>query len=180
VILCTGWKDGFSPYSPELRGELGLPSPVDRGGSWAKLDAEANARVDELLPNLTSIPHETPQSVEHKETAHRPWRLYRRLVSPSLADAGDRSVLVLGQIHSVYTPLVAELQALWGSAFLLGHIDMPSVEKMKQEVAVWNAWTAKRYLAQGRRHAYSIYDYLAVSSWPPSRRIKDGMLTRLV
>lgn len=164
VLLCTGWKDGLSTFDSKLRAEIGLPSAADLDQSWLKLDAEADAKVDELLPNLQSIPHDTPQSVEHKESEHRPWRLYRRLVSPAMANAQDRSLFIAGQIHSVYTPLVAEMQALWGSAFLLDQIPIPSMEVMRQEIALWNSWTAKRYLAQGRKHAYSIYDYLAVSA----------------
>ena len=79
-----------------------------------------------------------------------------------MAAEGDRSIYFPGLIHSVYTPLVAELQALWGVAFMLGRLDVPDQAAMEQEVAVWNAWTRKRYLEQGRKHAYAIYDYLAV------------------
>lgn len=116
--------------------------------------------MNSLLPILQS-----PPDTVRRSTERRPWRLYRRLISPNLTEAGDRSVIFPGQIHSVYTPLVAELQALWGIAFMLGWIDVPQREEQELEIATWNAWTRKRYLEQGRKHAYSIYDYLAVSSF---------------
>ena len=80
-----------------------------------------------------------------------------------MSASGDRSIFFPGQIHSVFTPLVAELQALWGVAFLLGRFDPPDQHTMEEEIALWNAWTEKRYLEQGKKHAYSIYDYLTVS-----------------
>lgn len=163
VVLCTGWTDNLSTFEHGLRAEIGLPSNADFGAKWSELDAQADAKVDELLPNLISIPHTTPASLKPGSAEHRPWRLYRRLVSPAMANAGDRSIFFPGQIHSVFTPLVAELQALWGVAFLLGKLPVPSLSSMQEEVALWNSWTRKRYLAQGQKHAYSIYDYLAVS-----------------
>ncbi len=162
VILCTGWTDNLDNFDMSLREKLGLPSAADFSGSWADADARADAEVDRLLPVLRSIPHDTPGGEHGAASAHRPWRLYRRMVSPGMADSGDRSIFFPGQIHSVFTPLVAELQALWGAAFLLGDMPLPSMDAMQREVSLWNSWTKKRYLAQGRKHAYSIYDYLAV------------------
>lgn len=162
VILCTGWTDNLDAFDAGLRAKLGLPSAADFAGPWAELDAEADAEVDRLLPVLKTIPHDTPSEKHGTGSTHRPWRLYRRMVSPGMADAGDRSIFFPGQIHSVFTPLVAELQALWGTAFLLGDLPIPGIKPMLREVSLWNSWTKKRYLAQGRKHAYSIYDYLAV------------------
>ncbi|KAJ9664379.1 hypothetical protein H2198_000308 [Neophaeococcomyces mojaviensis] len=159
VILCTGWKDNLSVYDQRLRQMLGLPSTASSGKEWEEYDRAADIKVDQMLPNLTSIPHTTYENPANRD--HRPWRLYRRLVSPYLAAEDDRSIVFLGQIHSVYTPLVAEMQSLWSCAYLLGDLSIPPLEDMKQEISVWNSWTAKRYLAQGRRHAYSIYDYLS-------------------
>lgn len=160
--MCTGWTYNFSPFSPDLRADIGLPYRARSDNKWAAKDAQADLIVDELLPNLNSIPKALPKEVKESLPAVQPWRLYRRLVSPELADSQDRSIYFPGQVHSVFTPLLCELQALWGTAFLLGKIPMPSLEVMQEEVAVWNSWTKKRYLAQGAKHAYAIYDYLAV------------------
>ncbi|KAJ4293185.1 hypothetical protein N0V90_008467 [Kalmusia sp. IMI 367209] len=156
VILCTGWTANLSAFEENLRGHIGLPSPADFSEKWRQLDREGEATVERLLPMLRNPPAPTASS-----NTKRPWRLYRRLISPEMAANNDRSIFFPGQIHSVYTPLVGEVQALWGIAWMLGMIDVPPREEMDKEIAVWNAWTAKRYGDMGKRHAYSIYDYLA-------------------
>jgi hypothetical protein len=98
-------------------------------------------------------------------------------VPPGLAAAGDRSVFFPGFIHSIYTPLVSEVQALWGCAFQLGLLDTCSLQDMEKEVAEWNVWTRKRYLAQGRKHAYAIFDFLPVSD-EPFLSIRDVLAER--
>ncbi|KAK2749195.1 hypothetical protein FQN57_006810 [Myotisia sp. PD_48] len=156
LILCTGWTENLGPFKEDLRREFNLPSKSDFGGKWDRLDKLADEKVSKLLPFLANPPDTTGKTSER-----RPWRLYRRLISPDMAAKGDRSVFFPGQIHSVFTPLVGELQALWGVAYLLDRLDVPDQDEMEEEIAVWNSWTKKRYLEQGRKHAYSIYDYLA-------------------
>ena len=161
--MATGWTHHLSTFSSGQRAELGLPSKIGLEDKWAEKDAQAAVKVDQLLPNLNSIPKPMPKEVKETSPAGEPWRLYRSLVSPEMAAANDRSIFFPGKVHTAFTPLMSETQALWGAAFLLGKIEMPSLEKMQEEVALWNAWTRKRYLAQGRKHSYAIYDYLAVS-----------------
>ncbi|KAJ5219504.1 hypothetical protein N7468_008708 [Penicillium chermesinum] len=124
VILCTGWTDNLGLFNKKTREEWGLPSTADRSEKWTKLDVEADRIVCEILPFLAKNAPETRTSSSHS----RPWRLYRRLISPRMAAKGDRSVFFPGQIHSVYTPLVAEMQALWGVAFLTGKTRAPRSE----------------------------------------------------
>ncbi|KAG8164225.1 hypothetical protein KVR01_006143 [Diaporthe batatas] len=174
LILCTGFDKSYHPFSPSLQHQCGLaPGPAD-ADKWAVLEAAAEDTVDMLLPTLRNAPvpksvHEARREV-HETTAgdsqprkllHGPSRHYRRLVVPELAAAGDRSVYFPGFIHSIYTPLVSEVQALWGVAFLLDLVDVPSRDLMETEVAEWNVWCRKRYLAQGRKHAYAIFDFLS-------------------
>lgn len=180
VILCTGFDKSYQPFSPELQRELGLAPDLDPAAmaKWADLDARAEFVVNELLPDLKHSP--IPPSVHEQrhergspknKPLHGPSRHYRRLITPKLAASGDRSIYFPGFIHSIYTPLVSEAQALWGCAFLLNLIDVPAQEVMEKEVAEWNVWTRKRYLAQGRKHAYAIFDFLSVS---------NGLLLRFV
>ncbi len=164
VVFCTGWSHNLSTFESSLKAEIGLPYEAVSGDQWAQLDAQADLKVEGLLPNLTSIPHAIPMEKRPTVSTHQPWRLYRRLVSPAMANAQDRSIYFPGHVHSVFTPLVCELQALWGAAFLLGRLPIPSLEAMQEEVAVWTSWTKKRYLAQGKKHSYAIYDYLTVSA----------------
>lgn len=170
VIMCTGFDKSYHQFSPELQQACGLvPSAQSEDqAKWAKLEAKAESTVDELLPALRESPlgvkNRPPGSDHAEKLLHGPSRHYRRLVVPELAAQGDRSVYFPGFIHTIYTPLVSEVQALWGVAFLLGLTDLPSQDKMEKEVAEWNVWTRKRYLAQGEKHAYAIYDFFAVSS----------------
>ena len=158
MVLCTGWTHNLGTFDEQLRAKIGLPSKEDFSMKWRKLDVKGEQTVNDLLPMLRNPPNTVRSTSER-----RPWRLYRRLISTRMSSKGDRSIFFPGQIHSVYTPLVGELQALWGVAFMLGMLDIPDEEEMELEIATWNAWTRKRYLEQGRKHAYSIYDYLAVS-----------------
>ncbi|KAL3462429.1 hypothetical protein BJX64DRAFT_259129 [Aspergillus heterothallicus] len=51
------------------------------------------------------------------------YRLFRRVVSPSLVAEGDRSFAVMGRLYTGAIALVAEVQALWAVAFLTGELD---------------------------------------------------------
>lgn len=162
VITCTGYDKGYLAMTPELREQCGLYYRLDDPKSrWAEIDSRAATIVDEKLPFLNNLP--LPASGRESKVSHGPSRHYRRLVVPEMAANGDRSILFPGQIHSVFTPLTGEVQALWGAAFMLGYLDVPSQEEMELESATFNAWTRKRYLEQGKKHAYFIYDYLSVS-----------------
>ena len=174
VILCTGFDKSYHPFSEELQEECGLrPRRGDAADAekWAALEARAEHTVDELLPSIREAPLEATErrggggqgGEKTKEPLHGPSRHYRRLVVPSMAASGDRSVYFPGFIHSIYTPLVSEVQALWGVSFLLDLHDAPPRPEMEREVAEWNVWTRKRYLTQGKKHAYAIYDFLSVS-----------------
>jgi dimethylaniline monooxygenase (N-oxide forming) len=171
IILCTGFDKSYQPFSDELQQICGLASDPLDGEKWAKLEANAEETVCELLPALKHSPLPVPECANHEQTAgaqkmsHGPSRHYRRLIVPALAAQGDRSIYFPGFIHSIYTPLVSEVQALWGVAFLLGLHDLPTQGEMEKEVAEWNVWSRKRYITQGKKHAYAIFDFLSVSTY---------------
>ncbi|KAE8362922.1 cofactor FMO1 FAD enzyme [Aspergillus caelatus] len=158
VIHCTGFEKGYSTFSPLLQEELGLHYDSSSFSRWTVLDAQAEQKVNAQLPILNNSPFD---SLEHKKHSQGPNRHYRRLIVPELAAKGDRSILFPGHIHSAFTPLAAELQALWGFAFLNGWMEVPGQEEMEVEAATFNAWTRKRYIEQGKKHSYFIYDYIS-------------------
>lgn len=160
VILCTGFEKSYRAFDKDLRMECGLT--YDPTVKWAKLDAQCEKIVDEKLPYLKDHPIMTKSRHDEQSLLHGPSRHYRRLIVPHMAARGDRSIYFPGHIHSIFTPLVSEFQALWGCAYMLGRLDLPDQDSMEEEVATWNVWTRKRYLAQGQKHAYAIYDYLSV------------------
>ncbi|CAI7658403.1 unnamed protein product [Penicillium glandicola] len=158
VIHCTGFEKGYDTFSPELQEELGLHYDSSKFSKWTLLDAQAEKKINELLPVLQSSPFD---SLEQKRHDHGPNRHYRRLIIPELAAKGDRSIMFPGHIHSAFTPLAAELQALWGFAFLNNWLEIPTLDEMEMEAATFNAWTRKRYIEQGKKHSYFIYDYIS-------------------
>jgi dimethylaniline monooxygenase (N-oxide forming) len=165
IFACTGFEKPYRSFSEELRLELGLTYDEADAVKWAKLEAQGEEVVDQKLPILKEFSpenSETPPAPKDDDHLHGPSRHYRRLVPPSKAAQGDRSILFPGMIHSIFTPLIVETQALWGAAYMLGHLDVPSEEAMDKEVAIWNVWTRKRYLQQGRKHSYAIFDFLSV------------------
>ncbi len=162
VIHCTGFDKGYETFEPELQEELGLQYDPKSFSRWSLLDEKAEKTVDELLPYLKTAPIHYGDSALNKVAEQGPNRHYRRLVVPELAARGDRSILFPGHIHSAFTPLAAELQALWGVSWMLGWRELPSRKDMEFEAATFNAWTRKRYLEQGRKHSYFIYDYIPV------------------
>lgn len=160
VILCTGFEKSYRAFGNEMRVECGLT--YDKDNKWVQLNARGEQIVDEKLPYLKDHPIRAKPRREEDTLLHGPSRHYRRLIVPHMAASGDRSIYFPGLIHSIFTPLVSEFQALWGCAYMLGRLDLPDQQTMEQEVATWNVWTRKRYLAQGQKHAYAIYDYLSV------------------
>jgi dimethylaniline monooxygenase (N-oxide forming) len=165
IISCSGYEKPYRPFGEDLRIELGLTYGKDDELKWAKLDAQGEAVVDQKFPILKQItPASTGPAFHDSNLLHGPSRHYRRLVPLSQAVRDDRTILFPGMVHSVFTPLIAEAQALWGSAYLLGQLNIPNEEEMQLEIATFNAWTRKRYLAQGEKHAYAIFDFLSVSS----------------
>lgn len=176
AVMCTGWGDHFGMFDAGHKTKIGLPVkaedkypiPSDNfqnnvGPDWERYDAAAEKTVCERLPFLSNPPN--PKQPSLLDPRHqRKWRLYRRAIPVTLAEKGDRSIAILGQIHTVQTPLVSEVQSFWAILYLLGEIDLPDVDSMATEVSLWNAWTRKRYLNQGQKFPYSLYDFLPVSS----------------
>ncbi|KAL8832581.1 MAG: hypothetical protein Q9170_004825 [Blastenia crenularia] len=169
IVMCTGWGDHFGMFDARTKAELGLPtvyeaSPRDSDESsygWEKYDMEADSAVNKKLPFLAEPPGLTNPMTNNVQPQRR-WRLYRRSIPYSLAVKGDRSLAIMGQIHTVQTPLVSEVQSFWSILYLLGEINLPNRDIMAREIADWNAWTRKRYLSQGQKFPYSLYDFLPV------------------
>ncbi|KAF7915869.1 uncharacterized protein EAE98_010949 [Botrytis deweyae] len=166
IVMCTGWGDHFKMFDQTTKLALGLPYSLDRDGltntqdsaglQWEKYDAEADISINRQLPFLAN----PPKVVDSFANQTVPGRLYRRVVPLNCTENDDRSIIILGQIHTVQTPLVADIQSFWGILYLLGEIKLPSEEMMVKEISEWNAWSRKRYLNQGQKTPYSLFDFL--------------------
>lgn len=168
IIMATGFTKSSGPFGDELQPLCGLganPAGSDEETRWVALETEAEATVDELLPVLSRPPSGLDaQALGPRKSSDGPTRHYRRIISPYLAAQGDRSLFFLCMLHTVSTPLVVEMQSLWGVAFMLGLLDVPELADMEKEAAVWNAWTRKRYPGIGRSHSYALFDFQSVRS----------------
>ena len=173
IVSATGWGDHFSMFSAEQKAELGLPTygkPVPGGKhmkdvsdfSWEKHDMDADKMVNKKLPFLVSGPSLNNWHPGRNQ-AQRRWRLYKRSIPLELAVKGDRSLAILGQIHTIQTPIVSEVQSFWSILYLIGDINLPDKAAMTKEIAEWNAWTRKRYASCGQRYPYCLFDFLPVS-----------------
>ncbi|KAI1425014.1 hypothetical protein F5Y12DRAFT_398156 [Xylaria sp. FL1777] len=167
MIMCTGWGDHFGMFDPKHKAMIGLPAyrdhveadPESQDIDWKAYYEAADKTVDEKLPFLAKPPKLVYTKASDPALQKR-WNLYRRVVPVSMAAKGDRSLAILGQIHTIQTPLVSEVQSLWAILYLLGEVELPDVDTMAKEVSLWNTWTRKRYLNQGQKHTYSLYDFI--------------------
>lgn len=179
VVSCTGWGDHFSIFSPEMKAELGIPSygKTVPGGRhtvdfpWEKYDLAADKLVNQKLPLLASGPDHSNWHPARVQPQRR-WRLYNRTVPLNHAIAGDRSLVILGQIHTTQTPTISEIQSFWSVLYLLGEVTVPDEESMIKEVAEWNAWTRKRYASCGQRYPYALFDWIPVRRFQPKSRFE--------
>ncbi|KAH7319612.1 cofactor FMO1 FAD enzyme, partial [Stachybotrys elegans] len=165
IIMATGFVRSAQAFPDDLKPLLGLAPDPRLEEHWTKLDQEARNKVDELLPVLSNPPRDLLQAFDRAQVSkeqklsYGPARHYRRMISPYLAAQGDRSLFFAGLMHNIYTPMTVEVQALWGVAYMLGLHDVPSLDEMEKEAALWNAWTGKRYRGIGKKHSYAIFDF---------------------
>lgn len=81
-----------------------------------------------------------------------------------MADAGDHTLVFVGMTHTPATGMIAELQALWATAYLDGRIPLEGMkEKMEKEVAEVNVWMKRRYLNLGEKCANLTFEFMPVS-----------------
>ncbi|KAI1823679.1 flavin-binding monooxygenase-like family protein [Xylaria intraflava] len=171
VIYCTGWGDHFGFFSESLKEELGIPqygatapsqTPASstKPNEWFVHDEAADAVVAQKLPLLAAGPKDLRNPDPKRLITRRRWRLYNRCVPLSTARDEDRSIVILGQIHTTQTPTISAVQCLWAVAYLLGEVALPTEDSMVEEVAQWNAWTRKRYLGVGERYPYALFDWI--------------------
>ncbi|KAI0533357.1 flavin-binding monooxygenase-like family protein [Xylaria digitata] len=171
VIYCTGWGDHFSFFSEAMKEELGIPQygaaipsqssvPSSKMNEWRVHEEAADMVVAQKLPLLASGPKDLRNPNPNRCVTRRHWRLYNRCVPLSTARNEDRSIVILGQIHTTQTPTISAVQCLWAVAYLLGEVPIPTEDCMVKEVTQWNAWTRKRYSSVGERYPYALFDWI--------------------
>lgn len=130
IVHATGWKPVASiPFEPaSLAYTLGLACSVEKLAqqpcdgisrllsAWDELDSKIESKMRCVFDaNKFRALRRASESTSY--------RLFRRMVPPSLAAQGDHSFVVLGVVLSSTVAVVAEVQALWAAAFLTGALD---------------------------------------------------------
>lgn len=158
TILCgTGWKPSYTFFSKAQLIHLGLPHNLDDQQPsdttlWTELQCRADNQVLSRFPLLSR-----PPTYYRKSRTTTPYRLYN-FIAP-INDA-DRSIAFVGHVQVTNAFRAAECQAIWTTAYLDEQFILPSVEAMRAEVAIINAWCARRYLNNGLLGNYLHYDMI--------------------
>lgn len=131
VLICgTGWKD-TPPINFVTRRELGLPG-FPSSSSW-KCIPQADAEILEKCPKLREQPRPKlykPLSDNATEYVNEPYRLYRFMVPPAFVES--RTLAFAGAYRSPSTTIIAQVQALWITAFMGS--DVPSLYDVHSRV----------------------------------------------
>lgn len=139
IVTCTGWKNTCTTeYGPlELVAKLGLPRTSDLGQNPETRDAnlmgKAHKEVLQRCPELhrrpqRNVPSSKLSGTDKKQADARElptvdnfW-LYHSIVPPCEDILEHRNLAFLGMHQSIHTVMVAQVQALWATAFFHGRI----------------------------------------------------------
>ena len=127
LVCSTGWRH-HPPvkFLPEgIDRELGLPYHADEPEDprVRQADEEILNRFPRLQSQPEINPHYRPlESEKSKASLNRPYRLYRFMVPPAFIE--DRTIAFNGMTQSFNTASVAQLQALWITAYLDNKLPM--------------------------------------------------------
>lgn len=156
VLLCgTGWDARYPFISEEQANALGLPcdfhqqSPEQRR-MWEELTARADEQILRDFPMLATPPE--PGRRQGKRTPARLWA--------GIASLSDPSIVFLGRVYLANSFRVAEVQAIWATAYLDGTIAQPQIDQARWEVAYMNAFSKWRYPAYGADGLFFFNDLL--------------------
>ncbi|EON70026.1 hypothetical protein W97_09292 [Coniosporium apollinis CBS 100218] len=150
LICSTGWKHrppiNFLPSG--LDRELGLPH---RSFEIDELVQKADSEILARFPRLKAQPafnqsyKPQPRDDAVKDRPNQPYRLYRFMAPP--ATIFDRSIAFAGSLSTISTPLVAQAQAIWISAYFDGKLDrMPlSADDARWETVLQTQFGKWRY-----------------------------------
>jgi cation diffusion facilitator CzcD-associated flavoprotein CzcO len=178
IICSTGWK--YAPpikFLPEGCDEsLGLPCPSD--DIEERLSKEADTAILQRFPSLKNQPARSSKYKPLKPLGdgtaspevQRPYRLYRFMVPPALIE--DRTIAFVGIVHTINTPLIAQAQALWLTAYLDGDLlsmddegkfdrhdpKLSLQDRVRQETMLQTQYGKWRYPGSSKRYPDFIFD----------------------
>lgn len=155
ALLCgTGWSSTLSFFSQDLLAQLGLPHSLSHSPSsnnekeWAKLEQEADKKVLTRFPMLAN-----PPPHYHKIPFTTPYRLYN-----AIAPLNDPSIAFVGHVMVANYFRLAEVQAIWATAYLDSHLPLPPLHERKGQIAEFVAWCRRRYLSNGEKGNWMAFE----------------------
>jgi Pyridine nucleotide-disulphide oxidoreductase len=167
LICSTGWKH-YPPitFLPEgIEASLGLPH-------YSSSDDPFLAQADEMIltefPRLKTQPIYTnqkprdlsPRDKDSPISPNQPYRLYRFLVPPS--DIPNHSIGFAGMLTTISTPLVAQIQALWLTAYLTKQLPIAKSQQEIYEDALLHSQFCKWRYPQGYSDRFPDFVFDAV------------------
>ncbi|KAH8667399.1 hypothetical protein BGZ60DRAFT_528702 [Tricladium varicosporioides] len=161
LVTCTGYHNTYPMFDDMTAVQLGLPLPASKFlefsediKTWEERIKSADPEVLIAFPRLATqptYPDHAPKS--------SPSRLYRGIIP---IDDPDHSIAFVGAIGTVQSFTVAEVQALWATAYLTGTMELPKQEEMEHDVALTTAWRRRRYLGDGYTFIYDQIPYTSM------------------
>lgn len=160
IVFASGWERTQTKlFPPSELLSLGLPFPLsqqppDYEKFWSALDTAADEKVCSIFPFLKN----PPPKLFQRQNPTTPFRLYRYIVPPGQAAAGDHSLAFLGCLSNIRNPSFAEVSALWATAYLLDLLPTPAKEVLRDQAAMEtqisevNAWERRRYRDKASRY----------------------------
>lgn len=104
---------------------------------WQALDNATKPEIRQTLIANGCVPMDDSRPSWTGNGELLPYRLFRRMVAPQLVAEGDRSFATVGVVLTSTIAVVAEVQALWVTAFLTGGFDQscskPASRKYSQD-----------------------------------------------
>lgn len=144
VVCGTGWVPSLQFFDNAQLLNLGLPTPLQDESNkelerWDKLFREADESICLKFPLLANPPKHT-----HQQPSTTPYRLFQ-----GMAPVHDSSILFINHLVTGNKLLCAEAQSLWAVAYFDRRMKIPVKEEMERNIAVWVAFSRRRYLSNG-------------------------------
>lgn len=161
LVCCTGWniRPQITFLPPGIEVSLGLPHFSSEEN---KLALKVDKEIIEQFPRLKTQPEQNPtqKSLQSNDEPNQPYRLYRFMVPSS--HIHDRSIGFAGMVMSISTPLVAQTQALWLTAYLSGKLPIKdSEEEITWQTMLHSQFGKWRYsCGNGARYPDFVFDAL--------------------
>lgn len=155
IVYCTGWKAETPYIEAQMACFLGIAAPLSAVNSndsakWQMLEDKADREVIRRFPVLRDV----PPCYKYEQTM-APFRLYNAMLP-----IRDHSIVFLGKMSLANGTYNAEVQALFAVAVFDKNIQLPSEEKMEEEVALVRAWQRRRYPGKGGMGNWFYFDIL--------------------